>query len=88
MKDIKVSATVNIYMMLLRALPHSRPEPGDTGIWSNEDVILCPSAKAANIIADMLDAIGFDAVTGYYDPDEDAGDGEVDDCTGYWYVDV
>ena len=47
-----------------------------------------PGAGAVNRIADMLDSMGFDAVTGYFDPKEDERSGEVDSLTGYYYVDI
>lgn len=38
-------------------------------------------------IADLFLALGYDDVnTGYYDPEEDKRNGEVDGCTGWYYV--
>ena len=56
------------------------------GYWSNGDSILCDTESAANHLADFLEDLGFDICTGYYDPEEDKRNGEVDECTGYWYV--
>jgi len=59
------------------------------GIWSDGSEILCPTEHQADVIADFIDAmIGYPiSHTGYYDPKEDERSGEVDDHTGYWYVD-
>jgi hypothetical protein len=44
---------------------------------------------AADVIADLLEAMGYDEVnTGYYDPVEDEAAGEVDRLTGWYYVTV
>lgn len=42
----------------------------------------------SNYPTSMLDSMGFDAVTGYFDPKEDERSGEVDSLTGYYYVDI
>lgn len=50
--------------------------------------ILCDSEARAEAIGDFLEALGFNYVrTGYYDPVEDERNGEVDDYTGWYYVD-
>ena len=50
--------------------------------------ILCDTEARANGVADFLEALGFSYVrTGYYDPDEDERNGEIDEYTGWWYVD-
>lgn len=50
--------------------------------------IVSKEETAVNRVADMLDSMGFDAVTGYFDPKEDERNGEVDSLTGYYYVDI
>lgn len=50
--------------------------------------IVSKEETAVNRVADMLDSMGFDAVTGYFDPKEDKRSGEVDSLTGYYYVDI
>ena len=63
---------------------------GDVGdhIRPGEDEILCDTEAMAEGVADLLEALGFSYVrTGYYDPVEDERNGEVDDYTGWWYVD-
>lgn len=69
---------------ILERLPNAPTQ--NFRIWTNGDSILCSTQEEANAIADVLDASGFDAVTGYYDPDEDERNDEADDCTGYYYV--
>jgi len=57
------------------------------GFWSDGDQILCPTKIHADIVADFLEALGFGCLnSGYYDPAEDELNGEVDEYTGYWYV--
>lgn len=71
---------------LIGQLPHE-----DARIWScNGDEILCETEQTAETIADFFDAIyGFPTVnTGYYDPEEDARNGETDASTGYYYVTI
>ena len=58
-------------------------------IWSTEEEIVCCNEAIANAIADFIEALGCgDAVTGYYSPEDDNRNGEVDSLTGYWYVTV
>lgn len=53
------------------------------------DEILTLTEEQADRIANLLESLGFDyAITGYYDPKEDARDGIDDDYTGKWYVTV
>lgn len=53
-----------------------------------QSLIASKDEATVNRIADMLDSMGFDAVTGYFDPKEDERSGEVDSLTGYYYVDI
>ena len=53
-----------------------------------QSMIVSKDEATVNRIADMLDSMGFDAVTGYFDPKEDERSGEVDSLTGYYYVDI
>ena len=53
------------------------------------DEILTRTEDEADRIADLLEALGLGyANTGYYDPEEDERNNEVDDRTGKWYVSV
>ncbi len=63
-------------------------------VWTSGDEILCKTESAADAIADMLEVLyrtqGDEILvnTGYYDPDEDEKNGEVDRYTGWWYVNI
>lgn len=64
-------------------------------IWTQDgDEILCKTESAANAIADMLTTLyktqgdENNVITGYYDPEEDEKNNEVDIRTGWWYVDI
>lgn len=64
-------------------------------IWSPDgDEILCKTESAANAIADMFETLyktqGEEIIinTGYYDPNEDERNNEVDSRTGWWYVNI
>ena len=54
----------------------------------DKSMIVSKDETTVNRIAEMLDSMGFDAVTGYFDPEEDKRSGEVDSLTGYYYVDI
>lgn len=60
------------------------------GYWTNGEFILCPTAEAAENIADFLESLGLTdcAVTGYFDPEADAYSGTLDDCSGWHYADI
>lgn len=71
---------------ILESLPSV---PDGHAIWSNGSIILCRSEDAANAVADLIDALHIgEATTGFYDPEEDERNGEVDACTGFYYVDA
>ena len=57
--------------------------------WCDGSEILCRNEDEADAVANFIDAIIGDSVThtGYYDPAEDERSGEVDDHTGYYYID-
>lgn len=57
-------------------------------IWSDGDKILCDDFIIANLIADLLQAMGYTPVTGYYDRDDDEKNGTVDEYTGFHYISV
>ena len=50
--------------------------------------LLCNNEQSANAVADFLDALGYCAVTGYYDPEEDKEAGLEDGLTGLYYITV
>lgn len=78
---------------LLWALP-KEPRGGpdeDPGFWTDGDEILCPSEMESEVLAtfleDALRELSSIAIsTGYYDPEEDARNGGVDERTGFYYV--
>jgi hypothetical protein len=71
---------------ILKRLPRELVE--GKKFWSNDEEILSKDEVAINYVADLMDTIGYDAVTGYYDPEEDERNGEVDEYTGYYYVSI
>ena len=65
----------------------------DGDVWSDGEIILCKTKEGADAICDLLwklyrsnaEEIAF--TTGYFDPEEDARQGEEDRYTGWYYVD-
>ena len=63
-------------------------------VWGTGDEILCRTESAADAIADLIESLycaddeDILVHTGYYDPNEDARNGETDRFTGWWYVNV
>lgn len=76
----------SFFMRLLSLLPNRPDEHNDAKIWTNGESIMCRSEDVAYAIADIFDALGGKCAVDYYDPEEDERNGEVDECTGYWYV--
>ena len=66
----------------------------DGEIWTTEIEILCRTKSAVDAIADMLimlyEAQGDEIFvnTGYYDPEEDEKNHELDRHTGWWYINI
>ena len=59
------------------------------GYWTDGEEILCKTEEAAEHLADFLEDLGFEYVkTGYYDPEEDQRNNEVDERTGWYYISV
>lgn len=80
---------LELYYKMLQLLP-KEPLNG-CEYWVAGDTIICASEKSCNALADVFDALdnyGCNACTGYFDRIEDERNGEVDRCTGYWYVDI
>lgn len=63
-------------------------------VWSSGDEILCKTESAAYAIADMFECLyraqDEDVLVniGYYDPEEDKRNNEMDRFTGWWYVNI
>lgn len=78
------------FEIIVERLP-SEPK-GD--VWASGGEILCKTEKIANDVADLIEHLyclqdeEVCVCTGYYDPEEDAISGEVDNHTGWWYVDI
>lgn len=61
--------------------------PEDAVVRNMGDELLCNSEELADFIADEIEMFfNVQCNTGYYDPEEDARNNEVDDRTGWWYV--
>lgn len=58
------------------------------GLWTDGDAVYADTEEKANSVADVIDSLGFTAVTGLYQKDEDERDGCVDERTGWWYVEI
>ena len=61
----------------------------DLRFWTNGEDILCETEEDCETVADFIRCLfkDIDVHTGYYDPEEDRRNGEVDCCTGYYYID-
>lgn len=63
-------------------------------VWSSGCEILCKTEDGADALADMFETLyaaqGEEVLvnTGYYDPEEDARNNELDSFTGWWYVNI
>lgn len=72
--------------------PRSYDTSDDPGFWTDGEQILCPSMAECGIVAEFLSDVieGYPEMptiqTGYYDPYEDAQNGETDDYTGFYYI--
>ena len=68
------------------------PESPDEGyrMWFDGEEILCETEQMAEHLADFFDMIyrGQTVTTGYYDPEEDKHNGEVNNHTGWYYVTI
>ena len=75
---------------LLSSLFGFLPDTNDHRIWTDGEEVLCETEQLAENIADFFDALyGTQTVnTGYYDPEEDERNNEVDRHTGFYYVTI
>ncbi len=70
---------------ILSLLPTEPTRP--KAFWTNGESILGATEEQISAIADLIDSMEIgDAVTGYYDPNEDERNNEVNECTGFYYV--
>lgn len=78
----------NYFLAFCKSLPSNAEEE----IWSDGSMILCKDGKTAKTIATILklmykkENIDVVIVTGYYDPNDDKRNDEVDMYTGWHYV--
>lgn len=84
---------IDLFEMLVLLLnvseksPNMRKEMKKRTFWSDGTMILSKDEAAINALADLLDQLNGDMVTGYFDPKEDQESGTVDEYTGYYYLD-
>lgn len=88
--NITKNSSKGWFEILMGRLPND--PRGD--MWTDGSEILCKTGKIANDVADLIEHLyclqdeEVWVCTGYYDPEEDAISGEVDNHTGWWYVDI
>ena len=85
---------INLFEMLVLLLdvskksPNMRKEMKERTFWSDGTMILSKDEAAINALADLLEQLNGDMITGYFDPKEDRESGMVDECTGYYFLDT
>ena len=89
---IQFSSSGDLIEEFMAEFPDKPPAKGlvdDCPIWVKGDKIMCRSEWLAWTIANVIDRMVGDKVShiGYYDPEEDERGNEVDEMTGWWYVD-
>ena len=86
-EDYETHIYENVFYLFAEQLP-TQPYEGVL-MWTDGVEILCKTESLAKSIADTLDSISGERMSHYhwYDPEEDERNGEVNDHTGWWYVD-
>lgn len=79
--------TSSCFRDLVQALPINE-RLRRRSLTTDETMFFAPTEELTNALADMLEALGHDIVTGYYDPKADAESGETNAYTGLWYIDI
>lgn len=85
---------IDLFEMLVLLLdvskksPNMRKEMKKRTFWSDGTMILSKDEAAINALADLLEQLNGDMITGYFDPKEDRKSGAVDECTGYYFLDT
>ena len=74
--------SLNFYEKVAELLPAFRSNPHAL-YWNHGGDILAADETAANVLADLFDALGYTSVTGTYDDPESDGENY-----GIWYVNV
>lgn len=79
----------SVWDFITSRLPTS-PEDAANGIWYEGDDIMCKTEAQADTVADLLEALDDEVLvtTGFFDPEEDARNGETDRLTGWHYVTI
>lgn len=85
---------IDLFEMLVLLLDVSKKSPNmrktmkERTFWSDGTMILSKDEAAINALADLLEQLNGDMITGYFDPKEDRESGMVDECTGYYFLDT
>ena len=85
---------IDLFEMLVLLLdvskksPNMRKEMKKRTFWSDGTMVLSKDEAAINALADLLEQLNGDMITGYFDPKEDRESGVVDECTGYYFLDT
>ena len=77
-----------LFFAIMEALDNTEVE--NPKFWTDSEKIMSKDKAAISGIADLLDDVAGCGVccTGYYDPEEDKRNGEVDKYTGYYYLEL
>ena len=79
----------DIYSLFKVILSKLQRTPTTNGrLWTDGEMILSTNESYINHIADLMEEIRIDVVTGYYDPETDAVNGEINEYTGFYYVTI
>lgn len=86
---------INWIEKIIEALKNYPYFDGDGKVWADGNRIFCETEDIADAIDDVLSALyymtqGEKVATdiGYYDPEVDKRNNEVDRYTGWWYVEL
>ena len=87
----KQKEVINKIIEMLPREPRSYDTSDDPGFWTDGEEILCPSETDCEIVTEFLKDVlseygNMTVLTGWYDPCEDAENGEQDGKTGFNYV--
>lgn len=79
-----------IWTVITSAIAKTQEEGRNRGdILYDGDMLLCRKKEQASGIADLFEHMGFNDIhTGYYDPEDDKRNSEVDEYTGWYYVGI
>lgn len=94
--DMEYNTSNNLYSVFetIGAMLNASKKNGTTDMWFDGERILSPNKSDINwlmtFFEELVDEtkIDFLTVTGYYDPEEDKRNNEVDDHTGMYYLEI